>query len=582
MEGYQCLMLLVLILYTKTTYSTTCTCDLIGHQCNVNCCCDPDCNEEEKKIFSTCITLNNEHIEEICVSDSLLFSVNGKYQIQGSGGGLLCLYKNNYNARFFYSDIIAVNSLAAFELLANKYRRTSYGVEAEEKTNYENSFKVGDPLFILFSTNQQGFLPQPISFFTNECEDSNPARFLLPAESDCFRLVKNISQQCTTERSWNARSYIEGYKVAPFPSFIFGGKRTEVKSTNSSESNKTVNVNPMILMNNSQLIEPSLFTFLCRDKSGVAKTCPFIKLPTNPSYNNTTKICSNVVHQVLFNIIYKHDLTVKIREVNVSFVLGEISSSFLQRNLFSFTPEENIASNITNKSIPYLRSGNPGYIIGLPVVVAVIEGEGDHKRIYPSNMNSTVKFTTIKTTSNGMCNVQGVNENINFGVDLRTGCFMTIDNVMSLSKCEQLQKEIYSNLLGKLPTHVGSFGNPDHNKFSDWVPIVNGAPASQPALSNGQCFNIHTSVLFEFLYASTGFLKNPQRKIVGIHVKYGSARNLIPQCFGLFCQSSKKEKMEIVQSVSFIDVTLTPQAEVKSKPQFRAKAPHDFFYPFLT
>merc|ERR1711962_901425 len=101
-------ILLSLFIFTTITHhasTTTCTCDLTANDCDWNCCCDPDCTPEDQTIFSSCITVNKAHIEEMCVSDNLLFSANGKYQVEGTGGGLLCLYRDNYNARFFYSEV---------------------------------------------------------------------------------------------------------------------------------------------------------------------------------------------------------------------------------------------------------------------------------------------------------------------------------------------------------------------------------------------------------------------------------------------------------------------------------------------
>lgn len=576
---------LLLLLFIGRTFSTTCSCDLFANKCDLNCCCDPDCSETEKKVFSSCITMNSDHLEEVCVSDDLLFSVNGKYQIQGTGGGLLCLYKNNYNARFFYADVSSVKTANAFEQLAAKYRKTSYEVKQDMSKNYENSFKVGDPLFILLSKNQQGFLPQPMSFLTNECDDSNPAQFLVSHRNDCFRVVKALKDQCSNssnELSWSAQTYAKGYKLAPYPSFIFGEKRVKVqeKPINTSANVSTTPKPILTPIDETQLIKPNLEAISCHDSKGEKKECP--SNHEKPSFDNETGICKNVVKRVVYKIQYENNVTVKIIGVSVILVLQDVSKTFMQSNSFQFVLKEDLSGNASNMSAPYHRSGNPGYIIGLPVVVGNIEGEGDGAVLYPSLTNNTVNFTSIVTTSKGICGKDHARADINFGVDLRTGCFMFVDNVMNLGKCEQLQQDIFQILLGKLPTHVASFGNPDPKKLSDWIPIIKDTLKSKPTLVNDECHNIYTSVNFENLFASTGFLKNPLRQIVGLRVKYGPTRNLVSQCFGLFCSQGEQTKVELVQSVSFVDVSLTPQAKVKTKPEFKSKAPHDFFYPFLT
>lgn len=561
--------------------ATTCGCDLTANGCDRNCCCDPDCTDDDKKLFSACIAVNKAHIEEICVSDDLLFSANGKYQIEGTGSGLLCLYKDNYNARFFYSKVDSVLNSQSFENLAKKYRKTSFEQHKESAVSYENSFRIGDPLFIVFSVGRhQGFLPHPKSFLTSECEDSNPAQFLISGENECARIVRNLKEQCTGAHSWNARSYVEGYKVAPYPSFTFQNADVGAQLTKKGLNDSNDYIVPSVSGNVSELIKPRMESFLCRNPQGSINPCPFSSLPS-PSYNESTSRCENVAQDVAFNVRYHIGKSVKITQVNVSFILGGVSKSFLQRNKFHFSMVENITANSTNKTTPYRRSGNPGYITGLPVIVAVVEGEGDTAIIYPSTTNKSVSFTTVSPTSRGLCNTEGDRLPINFGVDFRTGCFMLLKKDLDLNGCEEMQKNIYKVLRSNLPTHVGIFGNASADTLLNWIPLINEAPKDVVSISNGRCTNMHTSILFEFLYASTGFQQNPQRKVVGVHVKYGEARTLDLKCVGLFCGGAT-EKLELIQSVSFVDVSLTPQAEIKTTPRFRSKAPNDFFYPFVT
>ena len=114
--------------------------------------------------------------------------------------------------------------------------------------------------------------------------------------------------------------------------------------------------------------------------------------------------------------------------------------------------------------------------------------------------------------------------------------------------------------------------------------IINVYPTAKPDLSaDGECVNIHTDITYEFLFADTGFQGNPQRRLVGVEVKYGKAReHLSSKCFGLFCPPSQHDRVEITQVVSFVDVSRKPEAERKSTPRSKAKASNDFFYPFST
>lgn len=63
-----------------------------------------------------------------------------------------------------------------------------------------------------------------------------------------------------------------------------------------------------------------------------------------------------------------------------------------------------------------------------------------------------------------------------------------------------------------------------------------------------------------------------------------SSCNFYPQCRGINCQpgsSSLEQRVEVVSSVGFVDVSNRPEPLVKPVPTFEAKAASDFFFPFF-
>ncbi|KAM7426036.1 Tectonic-1 [Porites harrisoni] len=137
---------------------------------------------------------------------------------------------------------------------------------------------------------------------------------------------------------------------------------------------------------------------------------------------------------------------------------------------------------------------------------------------------------------------------------------------------------------GDLPTYVASFGNSDVNSVGDWVKILNSKPANEAEEGNGGCRNMILGLHIEVLFANFGFLANPQPKIVGVMFKYDDPKDVPYQCGGVQCQpgsSSVEQKVEVITSVGFVDVSDKPQAQIKPRPTFEAKASSDFFFPFL-
>lgn len=563
-----------------TCKAASCSCDLKGIVCDTNCCCDPQCTVANKLAFSECIQTKENRIEKVCVSDSVLYSTNGKYQAEGSAIGLFCIFRDNYETRHFYSTVSSVTSQKAFNDLLMKYQTSTYGVASTLIFSYEKSFKAGDPLFVLLSDNKQGYISHPASFTSGFCEDSNEARFLESNTTVCSRQVLNLSSQCTSEKGWDAKGYAAGFKVAPFPSFILGINIFR-KRSNMSSSNNSVE---LVSVTDPRLVDPTLnLPFKCKDDSGTVLDCPFTTLPS-PSYSGDVGSgkCDNVVIEVQYKVNYTINTTVELSEVEISFVLGSISDNtqfFQQTHTMLF--EEKPVGNITNTTV-IARSGNPGYVFGLPVVSGkVFVDFATQSNFIAVNQERSSWFSTITSSSQGLCSTTSLRLPISFGTDFRSGCFIIVKDAMTLTECEQLQKDIYSVLLRDLPSHIASFGNSTGTAIDQWVAVINNQATAMVAVSNSQCGNMVTGVLFEFLFAKTGYSANPQYKIVGFQVKYDADRILLNQCNGLLCQTTTTRKVEITQAVSFIDVSSTPQTEVKEKPKFKSKAPNDFFYPFL-
>eukprot|EP00111_Clytia_hemisphaerica_P021032 TCONS_00062016-protein len=578
------LQLTLLAILANCTSAQDCTCDLISNQCDLNCCCDPDCNENDKLAFSSCIPENVNRIEEVCVSDNILYSSNNKYQAQGNGMGMFCIYKDNYEARHLYSNVPFVSTKASFDALADQFESSSYHsmtnnedqtTVSTEKENLQNTFKAGDPMYILFDNNQQGYLPLPTTFLTNECEDQNQAKFLFQNKTTCKRSVGNLQTECGTKKSLNAQTYINGFKVAPYPSFING----EVQFTMvTNENNATIQrvQTSRVQSNDTNLIQPTLTTPLKCIENGLQTDCPFNDAQA-PTWNGTH--CENVLHEVEYNIKYTINSTVTISEVSVAFVLGSISppDSLMQKFSYKFEKSGVSTSNDTTTE----RSGNPGYLTGLPIKTGTgyTDSLTETEKI---NITESADVLTLMTSpSNSLCGNPMEREEVKFGINYQATCFIQMEKtVMTTQDCVNLQNEIDNVLLPtNLPNRVTSFGNTITQNVDQWVTVINARPNAAPTESNGYCTNMMTDVSFRILYSKTGFYANPQNQIVGFEINYGSLKDLQYQCPGLFCDDVNRAL--ISQSVSFIDVSTTPVSEVKPKPKFRSKAPNDFFYPFL-
>lgn len=100
--------------------------------------------------------------------------------------------------------------------------------------------------------------------------------------------------------------------------------------------------------------------------------------------------------------------------------------------------------------------------------------------------------------------------------------FNRITAKTDLDECRQLQNQINALLLGPDRNLIAAYANASIENSGDWVPlIISNQPQSAVASPTaGTCSNMILGASFEFLFAYTGSVHNPQAKIVGAQKTY--------------------------------------------------------------
>ncbi|XP_032237913.2 tectonic-1 [Nematostella vectensis] len=561
----------------RTTLSpssnTGCFCDLVGNACDPNCCCDEDCTAADKEAFTKCLDSGLEEDNKVCVSKYLLFTQNTQYRTTTTGSGLFCIVRDNYASRNFYNDVRIASTREEFSTLRSQTTKTVYdGTDSSFQQSKPSStvYKAGDPIVLVFGNGAKGYLAIPKPLVSKQCEDNNPAGFFQDVSSECTR---SIASGCTTLPYLAAGSYFSGFQVAASPSFFAVSTVNLTRNALQENSSSSMNVTSF---NSSLLIDVNLtLPITCRNGLGVSTLCPFVSPPW-PTFDSASQTCSNVVMEVSYTIYY--NTSTDITKVSVELVMGSQTTALPLLQKFSI-------KFIKEGSEPFYRSGNPGYIVGKPLVAGTLQLDTLMKKEAIVLSSDPLSWLTVPSSSaDGACSASTKRVPVVFGMDTRTGCTISVTLSTSSAACQIIQDTALSALLGSVPTHVAMFGNSDVNKVGDWVKILNTKPSQTPDGGGGTCRNMITSVHIEVIYANFGFLANPQAKVVGVLFQYGEPREIRYQCTGPFCQygnSAVNQSFEVVSSVSFIDVSKLPDARVKPTPTFEAKAPSDFFYPFL-
>ncbi|XP_037660066.1 tectonic-3 isoform X2 [Choloepus didactylus] len=204
----------------------------------------------------------------------------------------------------------------------------------------------------------------------------------------------------------------------------------------------------------------------------------------------------------------------------------------------------------TTASFTGPRSGNPGYIVGKPLLALT----GD----------VSYSMTLLQSLGDGACSVK--RHKVQFGVNAISGCKLRPQK----ANCSHLQQEIYQTLHGRpRPERVGIFGNADPAQKGEWGPILS-RNCNVSVINCTSCCFIPVSLEIQVLWAYIGLQSNPQAHVSGARFLY--------KC--QFIQDYQLvTEVPLTTIVTFVDITQKPEPP-RGQPRIDWKLPFDFFFPF--
>lgn len=388
-------------------------------------------------------------------------------------------------------------------------------------------YRYGDVIQTVNKEGQLEFFTFPASAGTAHCLDSNPAGFLKEQTSRCMRSF-DLARDCTTLGTLSLGNYLNFS--------IRSGKNQGAKVIGVEVAAITL----QSLEGTQMPVDPA-------DSSSYF-----------PVLLQSGDVCSNVVQQVKYTFVYNK--AGEILNVMAAFLLGAIKNVMVpiqQEFQIMFLQE-----NSQTTGLKY--SGNPGYVLGRPLVAGTRTANGIVQFADPKG-----SLTTIQTSVDQDC-LRGSSRRspVLFGINTISGCTLKLSDGVN---CSLLSEVILWALKGQsFPDHVASFGNSLPQNSLDWVPIQN-----QTISSGAQACSIPLSYHLEVKWTKYGALLNPQAQIVSI------METIITNTSSLAFITSPGGLLPVTSSVSFVDVSASATPGFKVPPTIDAKLPFDFFFPFV-
>ncbi|KAM7417068.1 hypothetical protein PAMA_016938 [Pampus argenteus] len=332
------------LLTPATNVASLCPCDQNKDLCDINCCCDRVCGEEEVALFTSCSVRTVSGNKQLCIRDvasySLKSTTDGYSELQLSvqkerNYDIFCIHTQNRVDGLSHPPPVLPTD-RNFDSLFKQFTSFFFGSEENSgqvsatELQASSGYQYGDVMATAGESGQRGIFWLPAPGVTADCVDTSPAAFLKEQSSRCSRRVV-LEQHCSTLPAISMDTYTNIQ--------LFAGK------------NKDTAVVPVQV---ASVVLQSLEGTQTELKTSEGEIF-------NPVLLNTTA-CANVVLKVVY--VMKYSPAGQIVSLMVSLVLGFVQEAALPlEQEFHITFVQQAGEDAAVRS-----SGNPGYVVGLPLV----------------------------------------------------------------------------------------------------------------------------------------------------------------------------------------------------------------------
>ncbi|XP_071618889.1 tectonic-1 isoform X1 [Heliangelus exortis] len=515
-----------------TDVAKLCVCDLLVAQCDVNCCCDPDCSAADFSLFTTCSVPVVTGDSRLCTQKAAVYSLDVEANPPERiftltdlvNPSVFCIHAANYKQALYFSPP-EIPTAENFDQLLKEFGGATFSAEPDSwsidtesqnpDANETYRYEYGVPIQTV-----DAFLRLPSPVVSSWCSDANPAGFLVNQATKCIRAVR--VETCGSVEAVSMLFYINSSILA--------------------------------VPKSSQVVNISVQSIAVQSLSGtrtLLNESDVLRLPVP-----LDELCINIVLGVSYHITYTD--TGEIIAAAASFVLGAINKAALsiqQSFEISFT-------QVNTTPVPL--SGNPGYVVGLPLRAGFRpQGSG-----IIQSTNRYTQLTIMQSTSNQDClAAQGARTPILFGYNVVSGCKLRIPAAV---KCQPLSQTLLDLLKGQnFPEYVAAFGNSQAQDVFEWVPVITHLHTAEQS----SC-QIPVSLEIEVKWTKYGSLVNPQARIVNVTAAITtSTLKQLP--------SGRQRTIPVMSSVVFTDISSPAEPGYKAWPTINVRLPFDFFFPFV-
>jgi hypothetical protein len=652
-------------------FKCTCACDITAGKCDYNCCCDQDCTPDQTDRFNSLDVCSLERHEpsdvQWCYSDLELSKINHRAEIKETDAAeaaitdALCVEaKNLYHEGEFYNN---AKTTAASIFSSSSGTKDFEYVDDITTLSVDAYYDQNDtiPAFVRRSNEStmlynSGYFVVPTPDFSGYCNDQShgtfendiPGPFSSVVNDGLFLNIagKDKPMQCVREFSVDTVTFIEQCEdeqsISRYVTDLYLGTTADAAGTGLTTSDSAV---VSVSLGNVHYLDPATgeYTLVTDTVIGASGSvdCPTTAVNSSADiadvwevcrlgstdYSHYTleagfPLCLNVIKSVRYVVTNSQDAYGTISSVAAHVVVTDVSMGMDFGAGANTTVESTVAqsfmltfndvgggttSTSRGNAFARTRSGNPGYIMGAPLLWGVVSdttaaGELDEfvaGFMMPSALSLVGDEPTSSIPLAGSCpqfEEEVGSVGVPFGYDTQTGCTVELTLAELEAACcyensncagtytsdivdtNGLPRFLYNNFT--LGGYVGIYGNADPLDRQQWLSVADPTQSDERTWSADTltCSNMYTGILNEYLVARTGERTFPQNKVIAGKASYVQEDWAWT---GGVKSGSKTQKFIISASTSFIfknDQEL--QGYTPPPPPIIFHMPYDTFYPF--
>ncbi|XP_006894727.1 PREDICTED: tectonic-1 isoform X1 [Elephantulus edwardii] len=517
-----------------TDVAALCVCDLSPAQCDINCCCDPDCSPVDFSVFSDCSVAAVTGDSHFCSQKAAIYSMNFTANppqriftlINKINPSIFCIQFTNYKPALSF-----INPEVPDDSSFDTFVKTSRGFPSNAEPDISSTATLASPPASRYEygiplQTSDSFLRFPSPLPSSLCTDANPAAFLVNQAVKCTRRID--LEQCEEIKALQIASY----------------NSSDILKVPSS----TIKV-PVIIQ-----------SIVVRSLNQTSTQLRDTQVDLQPAFVSVggLDVCTNVVLEVKYSLTYTD--AGEVTKAGLALLLGTVSRGGLpiqQKFEILFIQQD---------TRPVHLSGSPGYVVGLPLLAGFQPQKGS---AIIQTANRYGRFTVLRSTAEQDCLAsEGIRTPVLFGYNLQSGCKLRLNSAVP---CQLTRQTVTRLLRGQgFPDYVAPFGNSRAQDVLDWVP-VHFLTQSSPAKDGCQ---VPVALAIEVKWTKYGSLVNPQAKIVNVTAKLISSS--LPQA-----RAGSQRTIVLSSAVTFVDVSAPAEAGFRARPTINARLPFNFFFPFV-